>query len=114
MPLHANTVLQRVRGMIRFVCTLILFAAFCGHARLKGGKMERGDAWPRLAQRSVHDFAVHIVVLPLRCDCGLLCGDGGGWRRVLARGGTVGSCLRFSLPSFCEGVHLFLLSGIGQ
>ncbi|EKG01249.1 retrotransposon hot spot (RHS) protein, putative, partial [Trypanosoma cruzi] len=47
--------------------------------------MERGDAWLRLAHRSLHDGVVHIVVFPLRCDCVLLCGNGGGWRRVLAR-----------------------------
>ncbi|RNC40879.1 hypothetical protein TcCL_NonESM09610 [Trypanosoma cruzi] len=30
--LHANNVLQRVRGMIGFVCALVLFATLCGHA----------------------------------------------------------------------------------
>ncbi|RNC35079.1 hypothetical protein TcCL_Unassigned02068 [Trypanosoma cruzi] len=36
LPLHANNVLQRVRGIVGFVCTLILFAALCGHARIEG------------------------------------------------------------------------------
>ncbi|RNC40061.1 hypothetical protein TcCL_NonESM10515 [Trypanosoma cruzi] len=35
LSLHANNVLYRVRGMIGFVCTLILFATLCGHARLE-------------------------------------------------------------------------------
>ncbi|RNC36383.1 retrotransposon hot spot (RHS) protein [Trypanosoma cruzi] len=115
LSLHANNVLQRVRVLIGFVCTLILFAALCGHARIDGWENGAGDAWPRLAHRSVHDGVVHIVVLTLRCDCGLLRGNGGGWTRVLARGVTVGSCLLFYLfLPFCEGVHLFLVSVMKQ
>ncbi|RNC35261.1 retrotransposon hot spot (RHS) protein [Trypanosoma cruzi] len=77
--------------------------------------MERGDAWPRFAHRSLHGGVVRIVVLTLRCNCGFLRGNGGGWRRVLARGGTMGSCLLFFLfLPFCEGVHLFFVSVIGK
>ncbi|RNC36156.1 hypothetical protein TcCL_Unassigned00890 [Trypanosoma cruzi] len=97
LSLHANNVLQRVRVLIGFVCTLILFATLCGHATLEGWENGAGDAWLRLAHRSVHDNVVHIVVLTLRCDCGLLRGNGGRWRRVLTRGGTVGSCFLFIL-----------------
>ncbi|RNC54783.1 hypothetical protein TcCL_ESM07774 [Trypanosoma cruzi] len=35
LSLHANNVLHRVRGMIGFVCTLIVFATLCGHATLE-------------------------------------------------------------------------------
>ncbi|RNF07250.1 hypothetical protein TcG_10159 [Trypanosoma cruzi] len=35
LSLHANNVFQRVRGMIGFVCTLILFATLCGHATIE-------------------------------------------------------------------------------
>ncbi|RNC32974.1 hypothetical protein TcCL_Unassigned04366 [Trypanosoma cruzi] len=35
LSLHANNVLQRMRGMIGFVCTLIVFATLCGHATLE-------------------------------------------------------------------------------
>ncbi|RNC41374.1 hypothetical protein TcCL_NonESM09074 [Trypanosoma cruzi] len=104
-----------MRVLIGFVCTLILFATLCGHATLEWWKMERGDAWLRLAHCSVHDGVVRIVVLTLRCGCGPLCCNGGGWRRVLTRGGTVGSYLLFSLfLPFCEGVHLFLVPVMGQ
>ncbi|ESS61346.1 hypothetical protein TCDM_11072 [Trypanosoma cruzi Dm28c] len=99
LSLHSNNVLQRVRVLIGFVCTLILFAIFCGHATPEGGRMERGDAWPRPVQLSLHDCVVHIVVLTLRCDCVFLRGNGDGQRRVLTRGGTVGSCLLFFVPS---------------
>ncbi|PWU88108.1 putative retrotransposon hot spot (RHS) protein [Trypanosoma cruzi] len=102
LSLHANDVLQRVRVLVGFVCTLIVFATFCaGTQHLSGGKMERGDAWLRLAHRSVHGGVVHIVVLTLRCDCGLLCGNGGGWRRVLSCIGTVGSCFPLILLWRC-------------
>ncbi|RNC55679.1 hypothetical protein TcCL_ESM06830 [Trypanosoma cruzi] len=36
LSLHANNVLQRVRVLVGFVCTLILFATLCGHATLEG------------------------------------------------------------------------------
>ncbi|RNC41327.1 hypothetical protein TcCL_NonESM09131 [Trypanosoma cruzi] len=96
---HANNVLQRVRVLIGFVCTLILFATLCGRATLEWWENGAGGAWPRLAHCSVHGGVVHIVVLTLRYECGLLRGNGGGWRRVLARGGTVGMCLLFTFPS---------------
>ncbi|RNC41011.1 hypothetical protein TcCL_NonESM09468 [Trypanosoma cruzi] len=35
ISLHANNVLQRVRVMVGFVCTLVLFATLCGHATLE-------------------------------------------------------------------------------
>ncbi|RNF06663.1 hypothetical protein TcG_10441 [Trypanosoma cruzi] len=35
MSLHANNVLQRVRVLIGFACTLIVLAALCGHATLE-------------------------------------------------------------------------------
>ncbi|RNF02129.1 hypothetical protein TcG_11371 [Trypanosoma cruzi] len=35
MSLHANNVLQRVRVLVGFACTLIVFAALCGHATLE-------------------------------------------------------------------------------
>ncbi|RNC56466.1 hypothetical protein TcCL_ESM05980 [Trypanosoma cruzi] len=36
LSLHANDVLQRVRVLVGFVCTLVLFAILCGHATLEG------------------------------------------------------------------------------
>ncbi|RNC52108.1 hypothetical protein TcCL_ESM10705 [Trypanosoma cruzi] len=35
LSLHANNVLQRVRVLVGFVCTLIVFATLCGHATLE-------------------------------------------------------------------------------
>ncbi|RNC51969.1 hypothetical protein TcCL_ESM10859 [Trypanosoma cruzi] len=35
LSLHANNVLHRVGGMIGVVCTLVLFASFCGYATLE-------------------------------------------------------------------------------
>ncbi|RNC51433.1 hypothetical protein TcCL_ESM11448 [Trypanosoma cruzi] len=35
LSLHANNVLHRVRVLIGFVCTLVLFATLCGHATLE-------------------------------------------------------------------------------
>ncbi|RNC39087.1 hypothetical protein TcCL_NonESM11606 [Trypanosoma cruzi] len=110
LSLHANNVLQRVRVLIGFVCTRILFATLCGHATLDGWENGAGDAWLRLVHCSVHDGVVQIVVLTLQCDCGILRGNGGGWRRVLARGGTVGSRFFF----LCESAELFLSPVIGQ
>ncbi|RNC36324.1 hypothetical protein TcCL_Unassigned00708 [Trypanosoma cruzi] len=80
LSLHAKNVLQRVRVLIGFVCALILFATLCGHATLEWWENGAGDAWLRLAHCSLHDGVVHIVVLTLRCDCGLLRGNGGGGR----------------------------------
>ncbi|RNC61337.1 hypothetical protein TcCL_ESM00838 [Trypanosoma cruzi] len=36
LSLHANNVLQRVRVLVGFVCTLILFATFCGQTKPEG------------------------------------------------------------------------------
>ncbi|KAF5215640.1 hypothetical protein ECC02_011646 [Trypanosoma cruzi] len=92
-----SKVFQRVRGLLG-LCALWFCLLLCaGTQHLSGGKMERGDAWPRPAYRSVHGGVVHIAVLTLRCDCGLLRGNGGGWRGVLSCIGTVGLCILFSL-----------------
>ncbi|PWV15991.1 putative retrotransposon hot spot protein (RHS) [Trypanosoma cruzi] len=75
-----------------------------------GGKMERGDAWPRPAHCSVHDGVVHIVVLTLRCDSGLLCCMAVGGGECWPAAGRC-DCVFFS---FCESAELFLLSVMGQ
>ncbi|RNC42166.1 hypothetical protein TcCL_NonESM08198 [Trypanosoma cruzi] len=115
LSLHANNVLQRVRGIVGFVCTRILFATLCGHATLEWWENGAGRCMAASPHCPLHGGAVHTVVLTLRCDCGPLCGGGGGWRRMLSCIGTLGSCLLFSLfLSFCEGVHLFLVPVMGQ
>ncbi|RNC46461.1 hypothetical protein TcCL_NonESM03717 [Trypanosoma cruzi] len=63
LSLHANNVLQRVRGMIGFVCTLILFATLCGHATLEG--------WQNGAGRCMAAFRPSFTARWCGAHCGV-------------------------------------------